>query len=183
VSAAKILGLAFNRSGHYGWSLYNVAHQGGHTMNTFNFAPLMHTSVGFDRFERLFEQAFNGPGINDGFPHYDIQKIDENQYRITLAVAGYSKDDVEITQKQNQLVVKGTLKKDDGNYLHRGIAARKFERQFHLADYVEVVNASIENGLLVVDLAREIPEALKPRKIEILGENLLMETTKDKIAA
>ena len=152
-------------------------------MNTFNFAPLMHTSVGFDRFERLFEQAFNGPGLNDGFPHYDIQKTDENQYRITLAVAGYSKEDVEITQKQNQLVVKGTLKKDDGNYLHRGIAARKFERQFHLADYVEVVDASIENGLLVVDLAREIPEALKPKKIEISGKNPFIEKTKDKIAA
>ena len=152
-------------------------------MNTFNFAPLMHYSVGLDRFEGLFVQSFDLPGLNDGFPHYDIQKIGENQYRITLAVAGYSKEDVEITQKQNQLVVKGTLKKDDGNYLHRGIAARKFERQFHLADYVEVVDASIENGLLVVDLAREIPEALKPKKIEISGKNPLIEKTKDKIAA
>ena len=90
---------------------------------------------------------------------------------------------MEITQKQNQLVIKGTLKKDDGNYLHRGITARKFGRQFHLADYVEVVDASIENGLLVVDLAREIPEALKPKKIEISGKNPLIEKTKDKIAA
>ena len=152
-------------------------------MNTFNFAPLMHTSVGFDRFERLFEQAFNGTDAYNGFPHYDIEKTEESKYRITMAVAGYSENDVEITQKQDLLVVKGAQEKDDGNYLHRGISTRKFERRFHLADYVEVDSASIENGLLVIELVRNIPEALRPRKIEITSKKSILEKDKDKIAA
>ena len=152
-------------------------------MNTFNFAPLMHTSVGFDRFERLFEQAFNSTDAYNGFPHYDIEKTDESKYRITMAVAGYSENNVEITQKQDLLVVTGAQKKDDGNYLHRGISTRKFDRRFHLADYVEVDSASIENGLLVIGLVRNIPEALRPRKIEITGKKPLLGKVKDKIAA
>ena len=152
-------------------------------MNTFNFAPLMHTSVGFDRFERLFEQAFNSTDAYNGFPHYDIEKTDESKYRITMAVAGYSENDIEITQKQDLLVVKGAQKNDDGNYLHRGISTRKFERRFHLADYVEVNSASIENGLLAIELVRNVPEALRPRKIEIMSKKPLLEKVKDKVAA
>ncbi len=152
-------------------------------MNTFNFAPLMHSSVGFDRFERLFEQAFSNADAYNGFPHYDIEKTDESKYRITMAVAGYSENDVEITQKENLLVVKGALEKDDGTYLHRGISARKFERRFHLADYVEVDSASFENGLLAIELVRNVPEALRPRVIEITGKKPLLEKVKDKIAA
>ena len=152
-------------------------------MNTFNFAPLMHASVGFDRFERLFEQAFSNADSYNGFPHYDIEKTDESKYRITMAVAGYSEDDVEITQKENLLVIKGAPEKDDGNYLHRGISTRKFERRFHLADYVEVNSASIENGLLAIELVRNVPEALRPRKIEITSKKPLLEKVKDKVAA
>ena len=152
-------------------------------MNTFNFAPLMHTTVGFDRFERLFEQAFNSTDAYNGFPHYDIEKTDESKYRITMAVAGYSENNVEITQKQDLVVVKGAQKKDDGNYLHRGISTRKFDRRFHLADYVEVDSASIENGLLVIELVRNVPEALRPRTIEITSKKPLLEKVKDKIAA
>ena len=152
-------------------------------MNTFNFAPLMQTTVGFDRFERLFEQAFNGVDASNSFPHYDIEKLEENKYRITLAIAGFSKNDIEITQKQNQLVVKGELKKDGGTYLHHGIASRRFERRFQLADYVEVIDAGIENGLLIIDLGREIPEALRPRKIEVMDKQPLLGKLKDKIAA
>ena len=152
-------------------------------MNTFNFAPLMHSSVGFDRFERLFEQAFSNTDAYNGFPHYDIEKADESKYRITMAVAGYSEDDVEITQKENLLVIKGAPEKDDGNYLHRGISTRKFERRFHLADYVEVNSASIENGLLAIELVRNVPEALRPRKIEVTSKKPLLEKVKDKVAA
>ena len=152
-------------------------------MNTFNFAPLMHSSVGFDRFERLFEQAFSNTDAYNGFPHYDIEKTDESKYRITMAVAGYSEDDVEITQKENLLVIKGAPEKDDGNYLHRGISTRKFERRFHLADYVEVNSASIENGLLAIELVRNVPEALRPRKIEVTSKKPLLEKVKDKVAA
>ena len=152
-------------------------------MNTFNFAPLMHSSVGFDRFERLFEQAFSNTDAHNGFPHYDIEKTDESKYRITMAVAGYSESDVEITQKENLLEVRGSLEKDERNYLHRGISTRKFERRFHLADYVEVNSASIENGLLAIELVRKVPEALRPRKIEITSKKPLLEKVKDKIAA
>ena len=152
-------------------------------MNTFNFAPLMQTTVGFERFERLFEQAFNANEASNSFPHYDIEKMDDDRYRITLAVAGFSKEDIEITQKQNQLLVQGDLKKGEGTYLHHGIANRRFERRFQLADYVEVVNAGIENGLLIIELAREIPEALRPRNIEIADKRPLLEKVKKKIAA
>lgn len=152
-------------------------------MNSFSFAPLMHTTVGFDHFESLFEKAFNTESTSGGFPHYDIEKTDESKYRITLAVAGFSKDEIEVTQKQNLLLVQGFRDKDNGNFLHRGIAARQFRRSFQLADYVEVANAGIENGLLVIDLTRELPEALKSRKINISDKTPILERVKGKVAA
>ena len=152
-------------------------------MNTFNFAPLMHSPVGFDRFEGLFEQAFRNTDAYNVFPHYDIEKTDESKYYITMAVAGYSEDDVGVTQKENLLVVRGALEKGDGNFLHRGISTHKFERCFHLADYVEVDSASIENGLLAIELVRNVPEALRPRIIKITSKKPLLEKVKDKVAA
>ena len=141
-------------------------------MNTFNFAPLMHSPVGFDRFEGLFEQAFRNTDAYNVFPHYDIEKTDESKYYITMAVAGYSEDDVGVTQKENILVVRGALEKGDGNFLHRGISTRKFERCFHLA-----------NGLLAIELVRNVPEALRPRISEITSKKPLLEKVKDKVAA
>ena len=136
-------------------------------MNTFNIAPLMRTSVGFDSFEHYFDQAFNGNDISSNFPHYNIVKTDENNYRVSLALAGFSIEDIAVTQNQNLLFISGELKKDSKTYLHHGIAARKFERKFHLSDHVEVVSAGMKNGILNIDLERKIPQELLPKKIEI----------------
>ena len=136
-------------------------------MNAFSIAPLMRASMGFDRLEQLFDQAVNDSDLSGGFPHYNISKTDENQYRITLAVAGFGRDDINITQKQNSLMIKGEVATDDGLYFHRGIASSKFERRFQLADHVEVSAAGMENGLLHIDLVRKIPKGLQPKKISI----------------
>ena len=136
-------------------------------MNTFNIAPLMRTSVGFDSFEHFFDQAFNGNDISSNFPHYNIVKTDENNYRVSLALAGFSKQDITVTQNKNLLLISGELEKDNKTYLHQGIAARKFARKFQLSDHVEVVSAGIKNGILNIDLERKIPKELLPKKIEI----------------
>ena len=135
-------------------------------MATLDFTPLFRSSIGFDHVTGLLSDALQRQEI--GFPPYNIEKVGEDQYRIVMAVAGFSKDDVEIVQEQNRLSVRGKLKDADGRtYLHRGIATRNFERQFDLADYVEVTDATMGEGLLVIALKRELPEALKPRSIPI----------------
>ena len=138
-------------------------------MATFDFTPLFRSTVGFDRMTHLLDAALQGAEQSDGYPPYNIESIDEDKYRITLAVSGFSQDDLEITAKENSLVVRGRQKDgaEDRKYLHRGIAGRAFERNFQLADHIRVVGADLENGLLSIDLAREVPEALKPRTIEI----------------
>jgi molecular chaperone IbpA len=137
-------------------------------MRRFDFSPLYRQTVGFDHLANLIEQLASTEGDN-GFPPYNIERLDENEYRITMAVAGFSNDDLNIEVKEGTLSVRGekTPETADKEYLHRGIAARNFERRFKLADYVEVSNAVLENGLLHVDLKREIPEAMKPRTIKI----------------
>jgi len=138
-------------------------------MATFDFSPLFRSTVGFDRMTHLLDSALQGAEQGDGYPPYNIESVDEDKYRITLAVAGFSQDDLEITAKENTLVVQGRHK-DAGEgrkYLHRGIAGRPFERSFQLADHIRVVGADLENGLLRIELQREVPEALKPRTIEI----------------
>ena len=132
----------------------------------FDFTPYRRSTVGFDRLFNLLEA---GAREEDGYPPFDIQKVGEDSYRITLAVAGFRPEDIELVAQQNLLTVTGKRAEDDGSgeYLHRGIAARAFERGFQLADFVQVKNASLENGLLHVDLVREIPEAKKPRSIPI----------------
>jgi molecular chaperone IbpA len=135
--------------------------------NTFDFAPYRRSSIGFDRLFDLLENATRTEQ-SDAYPPFDLEHQGEDGYRICLAVAGFARDEIEITSKPNLLVVTGR-KNEEGEreYLHRGIAARPFERQFQLADYVKVTGAALNNGLLEIDLKRELPEEVKPRKIEI----------------
>ena len=135
-------------------------------MATLDFTPLFRSSIGFDQVPSLLSHALQRE--EGGFPPYNIEKVGEDQYRIVMAVAGFGKDDVEIVQEQNQLSVRGKLKElSTKTYLHRGIATRAFERHFDLAGYVEVTDATMGEGLLVISLKRELPEALKPRSIPI----------------
>jgi len=138
-------------------------------MTTFDFSPLYRTSVGFDRLASLMSSATRQDQGNS-YPPYNIRITSEDHYRITMAVAGFSDDDIAITSEQNRLLVSGNRAdepEEQGEYLHRGIATRSFERRFNLAEHVRIVGASLENGLLHIDLEREIPEAMKPRTIKI----------------
>lgn len=142
-------------------------------MTTFDFSPLYRTSVGFDRLASLLASA-SRLEQGGGYPPYNIQALDENHYQITMAVAGFSEDELEISTEQNVLTVSGKRPEgetEENNYLYRGIATREFERRFNLADYVRVSGASLVNGLLHIALEREIPEAKRPRKIEITSGN------------
>ncbi|MCL9782983.1 Hsp20 family protein [Vibrio sp. S4M6] len=142
-------------------------------MRNLDFSPLYRNAIGFDRLFNLME-ANNSKNGSSGYPPYNIEQQDENKYRITMAVAGFAEDQLEITQKENMLVVRGEQKAaEEKNYVYQGIAERDFERKFQLADYVKVIGAEMENGLLHVDLEREIPEAMKPRKIAINGSKLI----------
>lgn len=140
---------------------------------TFDFSPLFRSSIGFDRMLSALEAASRVESI-DNWPPYDIAKTGEDDYRITMAVAGFGESDLTITQEQNMLLVSGQKAGEDaGEYLHRGIAGRAFERRFELADHVKVGGASLANGLLTIDLKREIPEEMKPRRIEIAAGEAL----------
>jgi molecular chaperone IbpA len=138
-------------------------------MDRFDFAPLFRSTIGFDRLTRLVEAAARADSAALSYPPYNIEKTGNDAYRLTMAVAGFSSDELDITVQENTLVVTGKAKKEEeeGRYLHRGIARRAFERRFSLAEHIKVVGASLENGLLHVDLVREVPEAARPRKIEI----------------
>ena len=155
-------------------------------MTTIDFSPLFRSMIGFDRLSNALETAYRTePG---GYPPYNVEVHGENDYRVTMAVAGFSQDDLEIEVTDNVLRVSGARAEQDKDketrFLYRGIANRGFERKFQLADYVRVVDARLENGLLHIDLRREIPEAMKPRKIEIRGDNArLIEGTQEKAAA
>ncbi|MFJ1312198.1 Hsp20 family protein [Agrobacterium sp. P15N1-A] len=134
---------------------------------SYDFAPLFRSSVGFDRVFHLLENAQRARSISD-WPPYDIVKTDDDTYRISIAVAGFTQDDLDITFQSNLLTVTGQKQEVSAvGYLHRGIAGRPFEHRFELADHVRVNGADLRNGLLSIELVREIPEALKPRKILI----------------
>lgn len=137
-------------------------------MTTLDFSPLFRSTIGFDRLSRLMDTALRNDEAA-GYPPYNIEKLGENAYRITMAVAGFGPEDLSITTQENSLVVAGKMKngEDQGRYLYRGIAGRAFERRFQLADYIKVSGAQLTNGLLHIDLAREVPEAMKPRTITI----------------
>lgn len=138
-------------------------------MRTYDMTPLFRTSVGFDRMSRFMDAALQSESSKTSFPPYNIVKHDENIYGITLAVAGFSEDELAIEVKENLLTIRGQKSADAPSveYLHRGIAGRGFTRRFHLADHIKVLHATIENGLLSVQLERELPEALRPRTIAI----------------
>ena len=137
----------------------------------FDFAPYRRSTVGFDRLFDLLETGSRAE-TPDAFPPFDILRDGEDSYRITLAVAGFRPDEVEVVAQQNLLTVTGKRSEDDtsGEYLHRGIATRSFERRFQLADFIEAGNATFEHGLLTIGLRRVVPEAMKPRRIEIGGK-------------
>jgi molecular chaperone IbpA len=136
--------------------------------SAFDFSPLYRSTVGFDRLFDLLDQSSQIDSMTN-WPPYNIEKSGEDQYVITMAVAGFSTDEVEITQKESQLVVTGQKNgsEEGKQYLHRGIATRAFRQTFNLADHVKVTSAGLENGLLTIELRREVPEALKPRRIQI----------------
>ena len=137
-------------------------------MRSFDFTPYRRSTVGFDRLFDFLESA--RAEQSDNYPPYDIEKLSDDRYRITLAVAGFGAGDIDITARQNMLVVVGRKSENrnkDGSFLHMGIATRAFERRFELADFVRVEAADMKDGLLAIDLVREIPDAMKPRKIEI----------------
>jgi len=139
---------------------------GGYAMRPFDLAPLYRSTVGFDRLFSMLDGFETAPG----YPPYNIERTGENDYRVTVAVAGFGENELSIEAKENTLTIKGskqTKEEQNGEVLYQGIAARAFERVFQLADHVQVKNASLENGLLHVDLVREIPEAKKPRQIPI----------------
>ena len=138
-------------------------------MRTYDFSPLFRYSVGFDRLEKMLDSTARRQGQGPSYPPYNIESIDDNAYRISIAVAGFSETDLDISQAENTLIVKGNRSTNDDtvSYLHRGIANRSFERRFDLADHVKVTIANLDNGMLTIQLEREVPEALKPRQIEI----------------
>jgi molecular chaperone IbpA len=139
------------------------------TMRTFDLSPLFRASVGFDNLARVFDAATRVDESYFTYPPYNIVKSGEDAYRITFAVAGFGENDIDVQVENNTLTVKAKVAQDtaDATYLHRGIAGRSFERKFELANHILVSGARMENGLLHIDLKREVPEALKPRKVAI----------------
>ncbi len=137
-------------------------------MRAYDFSPLFRSTVGFDRVFQLLDSVNSDMG-STGYPPYNIEKVGDNGYRITLAVAGFTAQDIEIVQQENALKVAGKIagKDEQGAFLHRGIAARAFERRFEVADHVRVTDAKLENGLLHIELVREVPEEKKPRVIAV----------------
>ncbi|MFM5552365.1 Hsp20 family protein [Aeromonas veronii] len=137
-------------------------------MRSIDFSPLYRSAIGFDRLANLIESAASNG--NAGYPPYNIEQLGDSDYRISMAVAGFTQEELELSFQENLLTVKGNKQAETGrNYLYQGIAERGFERRFQLADYVRVKGADLKNGLLHIELVREVPEAMKPRKIEING--------------
>ena len=135
----------------------------------FDLSPFRRATVGFDRLFDMLENGITNPTA-DNYPPFDLEQHGDDRYRITLAVAGFRLDEIDITSQQNLLIVRGRKgDQDDRSYVHRGIAARSFERRFVLGDYVQVRSADLRDGLLSIELVREIPEEMKPRRIEIRG--------------
>ena len=138
-------------------------------MRTYDFAPLYRATVGFDQIADLMDRVLTNEGTQPSYPPYNIEKLKDDAYRISVAVAGFSDEDLTVEMRENALIVSAGKRDEDAgkSYLHRGIATRAFERRFHLADHVQVTGASHVDGMLHIDLVREVPEALKPRQIAI----------------
>ena len=146
-------------------------------MTSIDLTPLYRNTVGFDRLASLLEGAFQTEQGNTSYPPYDIEAIDENRYAICLAVAGFSRDELDIQVERGVLTVKGRKAEDKNkrNFLYQGIASRAFERKFSLADHLEIIGAKLDNGLLTINLKHEIPEAMKPKQIEINTDSSVLE--------
>lgn len=137
-------------------------------MREFDLSPFARSSIGFDRLFDLLETTTRLDDADASYPPYNIEKVGDEAYRITMAVAGFDRDELQIVAQQNTLTVSGRKNAEENRqYLHRGLASRAFQRQFNLADYVRVTGANLEKGLLAIDLVREVPDAVKPRRIEI----------------
>lgn len=139
-------------------------------MNTLDLTPLYRSSVGFDQLESLLEGAFRSGHVTTAYPPYNIERFNEDRYSITLALAGFSQDELDISVEGGVLTVKGQKSgddKDSHNYLYQGIASRTFERKFNLADHVDIIDAKLTNGLLSIELKHQMPEAMKPKHIDI----------------
>lgn len=153
-------------------------------MRTYDLTPLYRTAIGFDRLTQLFDDAKRADA-QPGYPPYNVERVSDDKYQITMALAGFDRSEIEIEAERDTLKITGRKQKDDvkRTYLHRGIAARDFEQRFQLADHVRVVGASFVNGLLHIDLIREIPEALKPRTIQIASATGNVQTLDERKAA
>ncbi|NIJ06954.1 molecular chaperone IbpA [Sphingomonas vulcanisoli] len=154
-------------------------------MRTFDFAPLLRSSIGFENINRLVDLATRGEG--DSYPPYNIEKVGEDAYRISMATAGFTRDELELTAQDNVLIVTGRAEPSEGEpgreFLHRGIGKRAFERRFQLADTIRVTGAGYADGLLNIELVREVPEHKKPRTIAIDGQQPTLEAVNDRKAA
>lgn len=148
-------------------------------MRSLDLSPLYRATVGFDRLASALDSASRQDDSAYSYPPYNIERLSEDSYRIVMAVAGFSEDELDVTAKENTLTITGkkaAAEDEQTKYLHRGIANRAFERRFDLADYIKVAGARLENGLLTVELLREVPEAKKPRTIKIAGQSKVIES-------
>ena len=157
-------------------------------MDGFDFSPLFRSTIGFDRMFRMLDAATRVDSASLGYPPYNIEKTGDDTYRLTMAVAGFAPSEIDVTVHESTLLVTGKAqkveeKKNSNGYLHRGIARRAFERRFSLADHMKVTGANLDNGMLHVDLVHEVPEAAKPRKIEIGAQPVHPQVTEQKTAA
>jgi molecular chaperone IbpA len=152
-------------------------------MRTFDFTPLYRSAIGFDRLAQLFDEAARAES-QPSYPPYNIELVSDDKYQITMAVAGFDRSEIEIETEHDTLKITGRKQREENtrNFLHRGIASRNFEHTFQLADHVRVVGARLDNGLLNIELVREVPEALKPRKILIDGANSNVQVLEQKAA-
>lgn len=150
-------------------------------MNRIDFSPLYRSTIGFDRFASLLDASLRGDQQDQDYPPYDIEVLEEGRYQITLAVAGYERSELDIQTEKGVLTIAGNKaeREQERQFLHRGIAGRRFERRFNLADHVEVVDARLLNGLLTIELVKEIPEAMKPRTIAIQGADNTLQHDSD----
>lgn len=147
-------------------------------MHSVDFTPLYRSSIGYDHFASLLDNALTSDTKNSSYPPYNIEIVEDNRYAISLAVAGFSEEELDIQVEKGVLTIRGEKNtKDDSEYLYHGISNRTFERKFNLADYVEVTNAGLTNGLLSIDLVKEIPEAMKPKSIAINKKMTAIEHT------
>lgn len=154
-------------------------------MNTLDLSPFYRSSIGFDQLASILDSTLRGENTSNGYPPYNIEVIDENKYEITLAVSGFSENELDIHVENKALTVRGSKAEDnlERNYLHKGIASRAFERKFNLADYVEITGANLKDGLLTISLQKEIPEVMKPKRIDINVSGNILDNQADETKA